>query len=353
MDIDDLLTEAHKRGASDLHITVGIPPSIRVDGRLMHMEGYSKLLPPDTKKLVDSLLNPKQQESFEERGELDFSYSIPAIGRFRCNVFRQRGSSAAVIRLISSTIRNLEELHMPKILEELAFKPRGLVLVTGPTGSGKSTTLAAIIDLINRQEHKHIITLEDPIEYLHSHKKSIVNQREIGLDSQSFAVALRVCLRQDPDIILVGEMRDMETISTAITAAETGHLVFATLHTSGAAQTIDRIIDVFPPHQQQQVRIQLAMAVQGIISQQLLPIIDGPGREVAVELMLGTPAIRNLIREGKTHQINSLIQTGGQQGMITMDSSLRSLYIKGKISYETALEHAVDKDNLVRMLQLN
>lgn len=353
MDIDELLTEAHKRGASDLHITVGIPPSIRVDGRLMHMEGYSKLLPPDTKKLVDSLLNPKQQESFEERGELDFSYSIPAIGRFRCNVFRQRGSSAAVIRLISSTIRNLEELHMPKILEELAFKPRGLVLVTGPTGSGKSTTLAAIIDLINRQEHKHIITLEDPIEYLHSHKKSIVNQREIGLDSQSFAVALRVCLRQDPDIILVGEMRDMETISTAITAAETGHLVFATLHTSGAAQTIDRIIDVFPPHQQQQVRIQMAMAVQGIISQQLLPIIDGPGREVAVELMLGTPAIRNLIREGKTHQINSLIQTGGQQGMITMDSSLRSLYIKGKISYETALEHAVDKDNLVRMLQLN
>lgn len=353
MDIDELLTEAHKRGASDLHITVGIPPAIRVDGRLMHMEGYSKLLPPDTKKLVDSLLNPKQQESFEERGELDFSYSIPTIGRFRCNVFRQRGSSAAVIRLISSAIRNLEELHMPKILEELAVKPRGLVLVTGPTGSGKSTTLAAMIDLINRQEHKHIITLEDPIEYLHSHKKSIVNQREIGLDSHSFAVALRVCLRQDPDIILVGEMRDMETISTAITAAETGHLVFATLHTSGAAQTIDRIIDVFPPHQQQQVRIQLAMAVQGIISQQLLPIIDGPGREVAVELMLGTPAIRNLIREGKTHQINSLIQTGGQQGMITMDSSLRSLYIKGKISYETALEHAVDKDNLVRMLQLN
>ncbi|MGM9570755.1 MAG: type IV pilus twitching motility protein PilT [bacterium] len=353
MDIDELLTEAHKRGASDLHITVGIPPAIRVDGRLMHMEGYPKLLPPDTKKLVDSLLNPKQQESFQERGELDFSYSIAAIGRFRCNVFRQRGSSAAVIRLISSTIRNLEELHMPKTLEDLAFKPRGLVLVTGPTGSGKSTTLAAMIDLINRQEHKHIITLEDPIEYLHSHKKSIVNQREIGLDSDSFAVALRVCLRQDPDIILVGEMRDMETISTAITAAETGHLVFATLHTSGAAQTIDRIIDVFPPHQQQQVRIQLAMAVQGIISQQLLPIIDGPGREVAVELMLGTPAIRNLIREGKTHQINSLIQTGGQQGMITMDSSLRSLYIKGKISYETALEHAVDKDNLVRMLQLN
>lgn len=351
MDINELLHTALSRQASDLHLTVGFPPTLRIDGRMIPLENCPKLMVADTERLVLSMMNDIQRENFIQRGELDFSYSIAGIGRFRVNAFKQRGSMATAIRMISPKIMSLEELGMPRVLRDLAFKPRGLVLVTGPTGSGKSTTLAAMIDLINRDEECHIITLEDPIEYLHSHKKSIVNQREIGLDSESFSSALRVSLRQDPDVILVGEMRDMETISTAITAAETGHLVFATLHTSDAAQTIDRIIDVFPSYQQQQVRIQLSMSIQGIISQQLLPRMGAPGRVAAVEIMISNPAIRNLIREGKTHQIYSVMQTGGQQGMQTMDGALRSLYLQGCISYEDALSYSADPDNLARMLK--
>lgn len=352
MEINGLLSIALNKQASDLHLTVGVSPTLRLDGRIFPLDGQPKLMPSDTRELVFSMMNDKQKISFEERGELDFSYSIAGIGRFRVNAFRQRGSVAAAIRMISPKIMTLEELGMPAVLRELSFKPRGLVLVTGPTGSGKSTTLAAMIDLINQEQESHIITLEDPIEYLHSHKKSIVNQREIGLDSDSFASALRVSLRQDPDVLLVGEMRDMETISTAITAAETGHLVFATLHTSDAAQTIDRIIDVFPSYQQQQVRIQLSMSIQGIASQQLLPRLGLPGRVAAVEVMLTNPAIRNLIREGKTPQIYSIMQTSVQQGMQTMDAALRNLYIQGLISYEDALSYAADADNLSRMLRM-
>jgi len=352
MEINDLLAIAVKRQASDLHLTVGVPPTLRIDGRMFPLGEYSKLMVADAENLVLSMMKEKQRAAFEQRGELDFSYSIAGIGRFRVNAFRQRGSVAAALRTISPKIMSLEELGMPAILRDLAFKPRGLVLVTGPTGSGKSTTLAAMIDLINREQECHIITLEDPIEYLHSHNKSIVNQREIGLDSDSFANALRASLRQDPDVILVGEMRDMETISTAITAAETGHLVFATLHTSDAAQTIDRIIDVFPSYQQQQVRIQLSMSLQGIVSQQLLPRMGAPGRVAAVEILVTNPAIRNLIREGKTPQICSIMQTGSQLGMQTMDGALRSLYLQGVISYEDALAYAADADNLARMLKM-
>jgi len=352
MEINTLLAIAISKQASDLHLTVGVPPIVRIDGRIFSLENHAKMMPNNTEKLVFSMMNEKQKNFFEGRGELDFSYSVAGIGRFRVNAFRQRGSVAAAIRMISPKIVTLEELGMPPVLKELAFKPRGLVLVTGPTGSGKSTTLAAMIDLINREQEGHIITLEDPIEYLHSHKKSIVNQREIGLDSDSFASALRVSLRQDPDVILVGEMRDMETISTAITAAETGHLVFATLHTSDAAQTIVRIIDVFPSYQQQQIRIQLSMSMQGIISQQLLPRCGAPGRVAAVEIMVANPAIRNLIREGKTPQLYSVMQTGRQLGMQTMDGALRNLYLQGIISHEDAISYAADSDNLSRMLKM-
>lgn len=353
MDINELLTISVSKQASDLHLTVGVPPTLRIDGNIFPLGGYASLTVTDTEKLIVSMLKEQQNYAFQQKGELDFSYSIAGIGRFRVNAFRQRGSMAAAIRTISPKIMTLEELGMPMVLRELAFKPRGIVLVTGPTGSGKSTTLAAMIDLINREKESHIITLEDPIEYLHSHKKSIVNQREIGLDSQSFASALRASLRQDPDVILVGEMRDMETISTAITAAETGHLVFATLHTADAVQTIDRIIDVFPSYQQQQVRIQLSMSLQGIISQQLLPRVGAPGRVAVVEIMVANPAIRNLIREGKTPQIYSIMQTGAQLGMQTMDGALRALYLQGTISYEEALAHAADLDNLSRMLKMD
>lgn len=350
--IDILLNSAIKQRASDLHITVGLPPMIRVDGSISALQGFPRLMVAETQQLIDSLMKDKHKRLFEERGEIDFSYSIQQVGRFRINAFKQRGSCAAVIRLIPTETMTLDKLGMPSVLQDLAFKPRGLVLVTGPTGSGKSTTLAAMIDLVNTNESCHIITLEDPIEYLHRHKSSIVNQREIGADSDSFASALRASLREDPDVILVGEMRDMETISTAITAAETGHLVFATLHTSNAVQTIDRIVDVFPSYQQQQVKIQLAMSIQGIVSQQLLPRRDHPGRIAAVEIMLTTPAIKNLIREGKTHQIYSVMQTNLQMGMQTMDNALRDLYLRGIISYDDALSYAVDQDNLARMLKM-
>ena len=341
MKILSLLEEVIKMKASDLHLTVGVPPIIRVNGKLQKMGG-NLLAPADTLALAGELLTEEQKTTVETKGEIDASYSHTGVGRFRINIFKQRGSYCLALRIVSLRIPSLEELGLPVILKDLARKKRGLILVTGPTGSGKSTTLASMIDLINTESKHHILTLEDPIEYLHKHKMSIINQREVGSDTNSFANGLRACLRQDPDIILVGEMRDLETINIAVTAAETGHLVLSTLHTVGAAKTIDRIIDVFPPHQQQQIRVQLAAVIEGILSQQLLPRIDEAGRIVAIETMLATNAIRNLIREGKTHQMQTSIQTGLKFGMKTMDNSLLDLYKAGIISRESLMSSSID-----------
>lgn len=350
MDIDKLLEFAVDKNASDTHITVGLPPTIRIDGKLQPMD-MPKLTAEETEKVVMHLLRFKgKKDIFLRDGEVDFSYGIPSVGRFRVNVFKQRGTYAAAIRTVVIGIPTLEQLKMPFILKDIAQNTRGLVLVTGPTGSGKSTTLAAMIDLINAQRHCHILTLEDPIEYLHKHKKSIVNQREVGPDTKSFASALRAALREDPDVILVGEMRDLETISIAITAAETGHLVFSTLHTIGAAETIDRVIDVFPPHQQEQIRVQLSNVLKAVISQQLLKISTGKGRIAATEIMVTTPAISNLIREGKSHQIHSMIQTGGKYGMHSMDMNLTNLYRQGMIDMNQALNYAQDKEAIRKLL---
>ena len=345
--IEELLTVAKEKGASDLHITVGIPPICRVNGDLLEM-GYEKMLPADTIALLEPILNEHTKAIFEEKGEVDLSYSIPRIGRYRVNVFKQRGSYACVIRLVSTIIPKPAQLGIPASVIELTKKKRGLVLVTGPTGSGKSTTLASLIDVINTNYSTHVITLEDPIEYLHNHKKAVVNQREIGLDTMSYSSALRAALREDPDVILVGEMRDLDTISIAITAAETGHLVFSTLHTTGAANTIDRIIDVFPPHQQQQIRVQLSSVLESVISQQLIPTENGKGRVAAYEVMHATPAIKNLIREGKTHQITSIIQTSKKHGMQTMDDAIFDLYLNRTISAEKAINFAQDPAILQR-----
>lgn len=349
MTIDDLLQYAHDHKASDLHITVGIPPKCRINGELMDMP-YDKLLPPDTDALIRPLLGEHFSDVLERDGEVDFSYSIRSLGRYRVNVFKQRGSYAAVMRLVGTTVPAPEVLGIPQSVTELITKKRGMVLVTGPTGSGKSTTLASLIDQLNNKYNAHVITLEDPIEYLHNHKQSIVNQREIGLDTQSYANALRAALREDPDVILVGEMRDLDTISTAITAAETGHLVFSTLHTIGAAATIDRVIDVFPPHQQQQIRIQLASVLEAVISQQLIPTSDNRGRVAAYEVMHATPAVKNLIREGKSHQITSIIQTSKKLGMLTMDDAIYDLYLKRKIDAERAMNFAQDAIALEKKL---
>lgn len=349
MDLLNLINYAIGKRASDIHITVGVPAMLRVDGQLSYF-GEKSLSPQDTEELVKEILNEEQMAFLEKEGEIDSSHSRPGIGRFRVNAYKQRGSYAIALRIIPLTIPTMEELGLPIIVRELARLPRGLVLVTGPTGSGKSTTLASMIDIINQERNCHILTLEDPIEYLHKHGKSMVNQREIGLDSNSFSNALRAALRQDPDVILVGEMRDLETISIALTAAETGHLVLSTLHTVGSAKTIDRVIDVFPPHQQQQVRVQLASVMQAIISQQLLPKARGEGRIAAFETMIATPAIRNLIREEKIHQIDTIIQTSRQQGMQTMDNSLLDLYQRGIISRETALSQAVNQDLIKRYI---
>lgn len=346
--MEALMREAVNRQASDLHITVGIPPVVRVNGSLTQF-ACPALSVQDTISLFQSITTDEQQKRFNEAGEIDFSYAVSGLSRFRINAFYQRGSVAMAIRVVNERILSLDELGMPEIVKTMARYPRGLVLVTGPTGSGKSTTLAAMISLINGERECHILTLEDPIEYLHKHNKSIVNQREIHADSKSFASALRAALREDPDVILVGEMRDAETIGIAVTAAETGHLVLATLHTSDAAQTIERIIDVFPPHQQQQVRVQLSLNLQGIICQQLLPKLDGTGRVVALEILAATPAVRNLIREGKSHQIISTIQTGARFGMQAMDLSLRDLYRKGIISYDDALARASNQENFTRL----
>ena len=350
MNMVELLQDAVQRKASDLHITVGVPPVFRLDGGLVP-SGHSKLLPPDTDRLLAEITTPEQRERFYQSGELDTSYALPGVSRFRVNAFRQRGATAMVLRVVAENVPTFEQLGLPDVLKSLARKSRGLVLVTGPTGSGKSTTLAAMINLINMERECHIITLEDPIEYLHRHNRCIVNQREVNSDTKSFANGLRAALREDPDVILVGEMRDMETISIAVTAAETGHLVFATLHTSDAAQTIDRIIDVFPPHQQQQIRIQLSLTLQGIVAQQLLPRTDGKGRVAAMEILVATPAIRNLIREGKSHQIISAIQTGAKVGMQAMDMSLRELSRKGVVTYEEALMRASDPETFMRLMQ--
>ena len=311
MNLVELVNLGIEKKASDIHITVGLPPTFRINGTLVKI-GEEPLMPEDTKALTKESMNEKQFSDLDEIGEIDFSYSSPGLGRFRVNAYKQRGSYGMALRVIPLTIPTMESLGLPKVISDIARLPRGLVLVTGPTGSGKSTTLASMIDQINRERSCHILTLEDPLEYLHKHKKSMVNQREIGSDSASFASALRGALREDPDVILVGEMRDLETIGIAITAAETGHLVLSTLHTNGAAKTIDRVIDVFPPHQQQQIRVQLASVIQAIISQQLLPKADGKGRVGAYEIMIATPAIRNLIREDKIHQIDTSIQTGAK-----------------------------------------
>lgn len=342
--IEQILAVANAAGASDVHITVGIAPKMRVSGRLMEMN-FPRLMPNDTNRLTYGIMNEKQIEEFEKRGEWDFSYSIPTLGRYRVNAFRQRNSCALVFRLVGNKIPRPEELSVPQSVVDLFTKKRGLVLVTGPTGSGKSTTLASIIGKINHELDSHIITLEDPIEYLHRHDRSIVNQREIGIDTDDYAAALRSALREDPDVILVGEMRDLETISTAITAAETGHLVFSTLHTIGAASTVDRIIDVFPPHQQQQIRTQLANVLEAVISQQLIPRIGG-GRCAAFEVMHANSAIRNLIREAKSHQIPSTIQTSRKAGMITMDDALYELYMRGEIERSEAISFAQDKKTM-------
>lgn len=349
MDINKLLKEVMELGASDLHITVGIKPTARIHGDLVDMD-YPKLLPEDTERLCNQVLSGNHKQIFEEKGEVDFSYTCNGLGRFRVNVYKQRNSMAMALRSILTEIPTIEDLLLPDVLHSLANKRRGIILVTGPTGSGKSTTLAAMINYINETRREHIITLEDPIEYLHKHNQSMINQREIGADSKSFENSLRAALRQDPDVILVGEMRDLETISTALTAAETGHLVLATLHTIGAAKTIDRIIDVFPPYQQHQIRVQLASVVEGIVSQQLIQTVNRKGRVPALEVMVATPAIRNLIREGKTHQIQSSIQTGASLGMESMDRSLMNLYKNGVITRENLLKYCVDLETVKRNL---
>lgn len=349
MTLEELLRYTIEQGGSDLHITVGIPPIMRKNGRLEKI-GEVKIMPEDSEIYVKEMLNVEQMIAFERAGELDLSYSLKSLARFRVNVYKQRGTCCIAIRMVNSDIPSLIELGLPDIVTELTKKTKGLILVTGPTGSGKSTTLAAMIDLMNKEREGHILTLEDPIEYLHKHDKCIVNQREIGNDSSSYANALKAALREDPDVILVGEMRDIETISIAVTAAETGHLVLSTLHTISAASTIDRVIDVFPPHQQQQIRFQFSNVLQGVICQQLLTRRDRPGRAAAIEIMIATPAIRNLIREAKTHQINSIIQTGAKFGMQSMDAQLVSLWRSGIINQEDAISHAFDPDNLTRFI---
>ncbi|KIL36148.1 twitching motility protein PilT [Cohnella kolymensis] len=332
---EGLLRQAHEHRASDIHITVNSPVMFRINGEMTPIEG-NILNPYDTMEIAKQLMSGEQYEVFIESGDLDFSYGITGVSRYRINAYKQKGNASLTIRLIPQQIPAMEALGLPAMVQEFANKPQGLVLVTGPTGSGKSTTLAAIIDYINRSRNEHIITLEDPIEFVHEHKNCIVNQREIGIDTASFGTGLRAALRQDPDVILVGEMRDLETISTAITAAETGHLVFGTLHTADAPQTIDRMIDVFPPDAQQQIRVQLAAVLLGIVAQRLLPTADRSGRVAAMEVLVNTPAVANLIRSEKVHQIRSVMQTGSTQGMQTMEMSLRDLLQRGTITVDEA-----------------
>ena len=348
--MDDLLRITVERNASDLHLTVGLPPVLRINGQLVATE-FPRVTPEESKRLIYSILNDKQKEKFEKSWELDCSHGVRGFGRFRVNVYRQRGVIGACLRAISNTISSRVDLNLPKGLEDMVNRPHGLILVTGATGAGKSTTLACMIDMINSTQSYHIITIEDPIEYIHPHKKSMINQREVGHDTLSWGNALRGTLREDPDVILVGEMRDQDTIAGTLTAAETGHLVFSTLHTCDASQTIDRVVDVFPPEHQQQIRVQLSSVLEGIVSQQLVPHANGVGRIPCVEILIATPALRNLIREGKTHQIYNAIQTGGRLGMQTMEQSLFEL-IQGKvITIEDALSHTMHPDELKRMIE--
>ena len=349
IDLDDLLKTLVDRGGSDLHLTSGIPPAIRVSGEMEYLDEFPKLVPDELQKLLYAIMTQKQREEFENELELDMSYSIPGVARFRVNIFQQRNAIGAVMRVIPFEIMALEDLGIPEQVANFAYMPRGFVLVTGPTGSGKSTTLASLVDLVNRNRAAHIMTVEDPIEFLHQHKRSVVNQREVGTDTHGFNAALKHVLRQDPDVILVGEMRDLETIQIALTAAETGHLVFGTLHTQDAPQTVDRIIDVFPPHQQEQIRVMLAGALKGVVCQNLLKTADGKGRAAATEIMMVTSAVKNLIREGKTHQLYSSIQAGAQYGMEAMDQSLANLVTSGKVSYDAALEKANDVNEFNRL----
>ena len=345
MKIEEILEKAGAAGASDVHLTVGSAPRMRVNGSLVSMP-YDILSPEYTMEAAKKVMSREQMEIFNQRGEYDMSFALGETGRYRVNVFRQQGAAALAFRLVATKVPSPEELGVPASIIELSQRKRGLVLVTGPTGSGKSTTLAAVIDRVNQSRDAHIITLEDPIEYLHPHKMSMVNQREIGIDTQSYADALRAALREDPDVILVGEMRDYETISVAVTAAETGHLVLSTLHTIGAASTVDRVIDVFPPHQQQQIRVQLSNVLEAIISQQLIPRADGKGRVAAFEVLHANTAIRNLIREGKSHQIANIMQTNRRMGMITMDDAIVQLVREGKITRQMAAAFAQEPDSI-------
>src|SRR6187549_1058350 len=348
--LPELLKTTVELSGSDLHLTTATPPQVRVHGKLQRLD-TPELSPADTKQLAYSVLTDQQKKRFEETLELDFSFGIKGLARFRCNLFNQRGAVAAVYRLIPERIRTFEELNLPQVLATLADRPRGLVLVTGPTGSGKSTTLAAMLDKINTERAEHILTIEDPIEYIHNHKGCLVNQREVHSDTSSFTMALRAALREDPDVVLIGEMRDLETIEAALRIAETGHLTFATLHTNSAAQTINRIIDVFPAHQQGQIRTQLSLVLEGVVCQALVPKADGRGRVVALEIMVPTPAIRNLIRDDKVHQIYSSMQTGQEKmGMQTMNQCLATLYQKRLITIEAAMEKSSLKDELEQMI---
>jgi twitching motility protein PilT len=349
VEFSELVKTCIESKASDMHLTVGAPPCLRVRGKLENV-GDDKLTPNDLREMIYGILTNEQRQRLENDWELDFSYGVPGLARFRVNVYIQRGSLGAALRVIPTEVKPLAELRLPKVIEGFANLPRGMVLVTGPTGSGKSTTLSALIDHINTTRREHIMSVEDPIEFLHKHKKCIVNQREVGQDTRSFASALKHVLRQDPDVILVGEMRDLETIHTALTAAETGHLVYATLHTQDAPQTVDRIIDVFPSYQQSQVRVQLANALMGVVTQQLIPTRDGLGRVCATEVLVPTPAVRNLIREGKIHQIYSVMQTGGQYGMQTMDTCLADLVRRNIISREIAEKQSSRPEELRRLL---
>lgn len=345
-----LLQTMIEKGASDLHVTTGSPPQIRINGDLVPLN-FPPMTPAETKQLVYSILTDAQKHKYEEKNELDLSFGIKGLSRFRANIFMQRGAVAAAIRVIPFKIMGFEELGLPLVVNELVQKPRGLILVTGPTGSGKSTTLAAMVDKINTEVHGHIITIEDPIEFVHLHKKSLVNQREVGSDTESFKIALRYILRQDPDVVLIGEMRDLETIEAALTISETGHLTLATLHTNAAVDTIHRIVDVFPPHQQGQVRSQLSFVLEGILSQQLLPKANGQGRVLSLEILIPNDAIRNLIREDKMHQIYSHMQTGqSKHGMQTMNQSLLDLYQRRFITYESALWCSSRPDELITMI---
>jgi twitching motility protein PilT len=348
--IEILLEEVVRRRASDLHLQVGLPPMLRIDGSLIPISGYNPLDEPSLETLLFAILDQDQQQILDKDKEFDFSFAFGTLGRFRVNAYHERGNLAAALRLIPNEIKTVTELGLPNVVMNFAAYPRGLVLVTGPTGSGKSTTLASLVDKLNSEKSMHIITIEDPIEFTHKSKKSVVVQREVHYDTYSFSAALRSSLRQDPDVVLIGEMRDLETISAAITIAETGHLVLASLHTNSAAQSIDRMIDVFPPHQQSQIRAQLANILMAICSQRLVPAIGG-GRVAAAEILIANPAVRNIIREGKTHQLDAVIQTGADQGMQTMDRTLAGLVQSGVITYDEARSYAVDLTEFERLMR--